>query len=448
MTITPELGSNESLLLEVPDIKVKNVNFRLFLTNRRLILSENRRGGASSAIPVPVISSAVPGTGESGEPVLALTIKAPDGSDRRMMLGFTQGHSGGDRLPERDRLMHEIERGKTRPFDASPAPGAGRSEPPVRDFSPGMSPPRGGTAQVPRRPPDNVFRSPPPPPPAGRDGGLPYGNRKPVYGDGAGFQAPPPPSYDSSPYEKVAPQYARAVHRGGPGMNGSRAGGDFVYSPPSRRQQRSAPKSGGSGYRGSGGGYADTDSVYGTILGIIRSPEETFRQTRRKELGEVIPVLLVSLAIFAFGNAFFLGLAASSIDPSAYPALSGLADMGTLIFVAIEAIVLGVIVTAVTGILLHFGAYYEGFDEDINDSVRVAAYSSVPFAVGGIIPVFGIIIAPFWSIYLQYTGMRETFYMDSDQAIVAALVPAAVFVILFIITVILGEDGFSIFGGA
>jgi hypothetical protein len=159
---------------------------------------------------------------------------------------------------------------------------------------------------------------------------------------------------------------------------------------------------------------------------------------------DAVPVLLVSLVIFAFGSTFFLGLIAS--DASAYPYLSGLADMGTLIFVAIEMIVFGVICVALTGVLMHYVAYYEGFDEDISQSLKVAAYSSAPFIVGGIIPFVGIIIAPIWSIYLLYTGVRETFYMESDQAAVAVLVPVAVFAALFIFMIIFGGDNFSIFG--
>ena len=88
ITALPKLGNNESLLLEVSDVKVKGTTFTLLLTNKRLILSEKgAKGEISSQMPLPVIVSADPGNSDSGEPVLNVSIKAPDGSDRRMMTG-------------------------------------------------------------------------------------------------------------------------------------------------------------------------------------------------------------------------------------------------------------------------------------------------------------------------------------------------------------------------
>ncbi len=299
--------------------------------------------------------------------------------------------------------------------------------------------------QIRAPPSDESFRQPPPPPPPPPERGdrAGYGNMDSYSNFGTPGHVNPH-SYDPFPEERVAPQYTRRFERNDSGRRERQTDSEFVYSPPSGRRQRAAPKRNDYSSRSSGGGYSDPDSVLGTIIGLIRSPEEMFRQLRSKEAGDAIPVLLVSIAIFAFGSTFFMGMIAA--DASAYPYLSGLAEMWTLIFVSVEMIFFGAICVALTGVLLHFVSYYEGFEEDIGQALKVAAYSAAPYAVGGLIPFLGIIIAPFWSIYLQYTGMRETYYMESDQASVAFLVPAAVFVVLSIIMTMLGADNFSIFG--
>lgn len=546
ITALPELGNNESLLLEVSDVKVKGTTFTLLLTNKRLILSEKgAKGEISSQMPLPVIVSADPGNSDSGEPVLNVSIKAPDGSDRRMMFVFQNNPEAGDRSFERDALLHAIERGELPPGadprgvsskrrssdDSSSSPAmnskftsnsepfqsfvSGRvfHQPPPPPPPPGyfplnhnanMNPSselevergssyRAGVDPV-RRPPSNNY------PPA-RDSSRSYnGNMNPSSGFETGrstsrrayenpirrspskdaFHQPPPPSppppdiinrrdyyrnmdsscsfgpakqsnpysYDPFPNERVAPQYIRRFENYGGGGSGRQTSCEFRCAPRPGRKQRNAPKK-NVFYSGSTvGEYYSTDSIPATILGMLRSPEETFRLLRTKEVEDAVPVLLVSLAVFAFGSTFFLGLIASSAGASDYPSLSGLADLGTLIFVAFEMMIFGVILAAITGILLHFVAYYEGFDEDISQSLKVAGYSAAPYAVGGVIPFFGIIIAPLWCVYLQYTGMRETCYMEPDQAVVAVLVPAAVFAVLFIIMTMLGGDNFSIFGGA
>lgn len=484
-------------MLELSDIKVKDVLFTLFLTNKRLLLSEKgMKGEISSQIPLPVIVSANAGSSESGEPALTISIKAPDGSDRRMMFAFHDKPGAGDRSDERDTLLQVIEHGElpsradrprtgnnlykggddfSRPgmnsintndpggvqnsmsgssFHQPPPP-----SPRFRDFqrrrgemnfSSGIEEERNrsqwsAAGQIRTPPSDESFRQPPPPPPPPPERGDRTGSGN--MDSYSNFGTPGhvnPHSYDHFPEERVAPQYTRRFERDDSRRPDRQPDSEFVYAPPSGRRQRTAPKRNGYGSRRSGGGYSDSDSFPGTIIGLIRSPEEMFRQVRSREVMDAVPVLLVSLAVFAFGSLFFLGMMAS--DASAYPYLSGLADMGTLIFVSVEMIIFGAICAALTGVLLHFVSYYEGFDEDIGQALKVAAYSAAPYAVGGLIPFLGIIIAPFWSIYLQYTGMRETYYMESDQASVAVLVPAAVFVVLFIIMTMLGADNFSIFG--
>lgn len=335
----------------------------------------------------------------------------------------------------------------------------GQSNSGYRDeFSPGMQQERPMYRPVP----------PPPPPPEQPPCNI---NRNGATFNPSGYGYRPEPNVNANPGPNPNPNTFPGERYSGYGQGGeSRNAGftepavnreeSFSYPPPRARSRNNVrarppkarnprtPRNRSTGFDiFGGGGHVDTSSLPGIILGIIRSPSEVFQSTRDREWTEAVPVLFISFAIFAIGNFLILGALTSSAS-SSYPALSALSDLGTLIFVLIESLIFGTIIVLLNGALLHVGASFVGYGDDVTDSIRVAAYSSVPFIVGGIIPLFGIIIAPLWSIILQVIGMRETFSMDQNEAIIAALVPAAVFVIALIILVIWGGDNFSVFGGA
>jgi hypothetical protein len=157
--------------------------------------------------------------------------------------------------------------------------------------------------------------------------------------------------------------------------------------------------------------------------------------------------MIVSLALFALLSSVILGMMASS-SATAYPGLSALSDFGTLIFIVIESVIFGSLAVFLCGIILYFVGSYEGFDNNMQDYIKISAYSSAPFALAGIIPLFGIIIAPVWSIILLIKGLRENHSMNQAQAMFAVLIMVLIFTVLFFIFITLGDDNFSIFGRA
>ncbi len=104
----PELNSDEPVILQAHDIKVKSVAFEAVLTNKRLILIDSKKG----LIPPQEILIATISTVEGGEnairdPILTLAIFSPGGTARQMILTFPR-QASGERRRERDEWLKAI----------------------------------------------------------------------------------------------------------------------------------------------------------------------------------------------------------------------------------------------------------------------------------------------------------------------------------------------------
>ena len=100
--VFPELGSDESVILQAHNIKVKSVVFEAVLTNKRLILIDGKKG----LIPPQEILMTNIRTVDGGEnairdPILTFSILSVGGTARQMILTFPRVASG-ERKRERD----------------------------------------------------------------------------------------------------------------------------------------------------------------------------------------------------------------------------------------------------------------------------------------------------------------------------------------------------------
>ena len=77
-----------------------------------------------------------------------------------------------------------------------------------------------------------------------------------------------------------------------------------------------------------------------------------------------------------------------------------------------------------------------------DESLKITMYSSVPFATIGLIPFFGLYIAPVWTVYLQAKGLVECNEIDDRVALVSSVVAAVILAALFYIVIISGKVGF------
>jgi hypothetical protein len=98
----PELYSDERVVLQAQNVKVKSVSFELVLTTRRLVLIDTKKG----SIPPQEINLATLKDVESGEnairdPTITISIITISGNTRQMVLTFSKT-SGGERRRECD----------------------------------------------------------------------------------------------------------------------------------------------------------------------------------------------------------------------------------------------------------------------------------------------------------------------------------------------------------
>ena len=98
----PELNSDESVILQTHDIKVKSVVFEAVLTNKRLFLVDGKKGLVpTQEILIASIKSVDGGENAIRDPILTLSIYARGGSARQMIFTFPR-EASGERRRERD----------------------------------------------------------------------------------------------------------------------------------------------------------------------------------------------------------------------------------------------------------------------------------------------------------------------------------------------------------
>src|SRR5512136_832587 len=98
----PELYSDERVVLQAQNVKVKSVSFEVVLTTRRLVLIDTKK----HSIPPQEINLATLKDVESGEnairdPTITISIITISGNTRQMVLTFSKT-SGGERRRECD----------------------------------------------------------------------------------------------------------------------------------------------------------------------------------------------------------------------------------------------------------------------------------------------------------------------------------------------------------
>jgi len=98
----PELYSDESVVLQAQNVKVKSVSFEVVLTTRRLVLIDTKK----NSLPPQEINLATLKDVESGEnairdPTITISIITISGNTRQMVLTFSKT-SGGERKRECD----------------------------------------------------------------------------------------------------------------------------------------------------------------------------------------------------------------------------------------------------------------------------------------------------------------------------------------------------------
>jgi len=132
----PELYSDERLVLQAQNVKVKSVSFEVVLTTRRLVLIDTKK----NSIPPQEINLATLKDVESGEnairdPTITISIITISGNTRQMVLTFSKT-SGGERRRECDDWVRALRQNITstiyHPVSQVPVPREQESAPAVQ----------------------------------------------------------------------------------------------------------------------------------------------------------------------------------------------------------------------------------------------------------------------------------------------------------------------------
>lgn len=183
-------------------------------------------------------------------------------------------------------------------------------------------------------------------------------------------------------------------------------------------------------------------SFFDKFIGLIRNPSGTFTSLYSDELSDGLIFMLVMMAISAVVNTMLTGFLASKILPG-LDTFSGLGSNPVSLVILVTELFIFLVLTLPVYGLLTFGIT-KIFGEEMfpDESMKVTMYSSVPFATIGLIPFFGLYIAPIWTVYLQAKGLVECNEIDGRVALVSSVVAAIILAVLFYIVIISGKVGF------
>lgn len=165
----PELYSDERIVLQAQNVKVKSVVFEVVLTTRRLVLIDSKKG----SIPPQEINLATLKDVEGGEnairdPTITISIITISGNTRQMVLTFSKV-SGGERRREADEWIRALRQNITstvyHPVTQAPAPRETVPAPPVQPplpQSPAAVQPPAAQPPSPAPPRIEITNQPPP----------------------------------------------------------------------------------------------------------------------------------------------------------------------------------------------------------------------------------------------------------------------------------------------
>ncbi|EHQ37020.1 YIP1 family protein [Methanoplanus limicola] len=454
---SPAGVSSAKISLCAPNVVVKSREYTLRLEDKVFLLVDENKPNKPSQIPLDAVRSVEGLTGESGEPELIFMVEAGNGSMRRMVLSFSGWYEGG-RFAERDAWVSVIQDYIATGEFGNPvlagfladgsfpsgSPGAGSSsgghsqevldsslsgfdaKPPVSSACPscgGVIPPGGKFCSFCGREFSGDIPAPFPGSGASVDDGIPGGSG--IY-DAEGGE-----------FMDDAPQ------KSGTGRMGKRP---LSKTTKKRVKRRRTPRKGV--FSGSEKRPAMADNtIPGRIVSFLTNPSGGFQMTKGQDPVDAVPYFALVIVVFSFVNSFYLFLIGGGASAAEYPVFSSFGDLWGMVTGMLEMVVILVLITILAGIFLRIGLIIAGFKGSNEDEIRIAMYSATPFIAGGIIPFFGLIIAPLWSAYLLMTGARETHGTTTGQALIAAGFCIVMTVLLFGFFVSAGDSGFSIFGG-
>jgi len=179
------------------------------------------------------------------------------------------------------------------------------------------------------------------------------------------------------------------------------------------------------------------------IKGFLLNPADTFYSASADSFSDALIFALVMLGLSAVINIIVLIFLGGSIAPegSIYAALKTM-PAGDNVLLIIETFVLLLILTLIYGLLVFVFSKILGTDVMADESFVTTFYSTAPFGTIGLIPIFGVVIAPIWMIFLQITGYSEGHGCSSAKSAACAVIPAVMMALVIYYIIFSGEVAF------
>ena len=413
------LQPGERTLISSPGVRVKRDVFTAYLTNTRFVLMTSSTGMMSVAgeFALNTLRKVMRIASELAEPGISLSIVSRDG-EKEMHLIFPS-------MDLREMWMEKFEEIIPREQPAAYATPAAQQytvttvTPPAR----GNAPVKFCTVCGARNHPDDRFCA---------MCGQPMGE-----GTAAGaarVTEPVPDLYggrsddgyaDEPPRRRAKPEKRKSRSRR-PARDEyddvpeERRAGSRKERPPKRRKEPKAKR-----------------PYEGGMFGFLTRPADAYAYYNHESPGEAIVTFIVSGLLWAVISVVLLAFVVPKVlnlSAAEFPILGALqGNMMAVVMLIVVMLILWIVLVLIQAVIVGVLAKVFGEDAGIGEVVAVVMRSTLPYAVIGWIPGFGILLAGLWSMVATMKGLDASLNMRGGSAIGAAVLGFIVIAALLLV---------------
>lgn len=179
----------------------------------------------------------------------------------------------------------------------------------------------------------------------------------------------------------------------------------------------------------------------GSIAGFLTRPADAFAYYGREGPRDAVGLFLIAGVVWAVISVVMLAFVLPKVLPittADFPILGALqSNMMAMVMLILVLLILWIVFILIQGVLSGVFAKVFGEDAEIGETMAVVMRSTLPYAVVGWIPGFGILIAAVWSLIATIKGFGAALDMRGGAAagcgILGLVVVAIILVVLGIV---------------
>jgi len=437
----PRLSGGEALIRESVGIIVKKSRFSAQLTNKRILLVEESQDAIIDPgvreVACTDVLGAERGSDEEGSPTMIVSVASPAGEIKKLVIHFTE--DGDSRAAERDQWIRELRdavlglHATKEPLSTEAGHEAIRMPPAYaeRPISEEVHVP----APEPKRQEEPaVIVVEPSAAPASVVQDIPVQKDTPIESadagrcDACGAELLLGSRYCHSCGYKLRTRGAESTTKSVSLAEFGNHDEKPVKKPVHRETiEPDLPLAESRGPADEG----KPGSLFSTFRGMVIRPSAAYQGCRGTGTGRAAIYFLSVILLFAVVNAGVVSFAATRHLPGRLPDVPVIgAGAGVFLVVLVGLMLLMLAGVILESILLHVGVLIAGGRAGAGSTLRACMYASTPYAVAGLIPGFGLIIAGFWRFILQIVGIRELHRISTFRALLAVIIPIIIIIAL------------------